>query len=230
VHSFQRPVITLAGLAALAAAVALMAPRQGYSQEKAATQVQVVNTTAAPVPATIVNPASAPVKSQIVNTSAAPVLSRVVNIVPVNGTVTVGNNAVTPLNVRDIGLVSPRFFGQFAISYSSGANGISNVITVPAGKRLILEYVSANANLGDNHSLLALRLNLNNASDQLIGAHWLPTPPAIHSPVFGDSVSISQPLRLEIDPGTKLSFQALQSDGGPGSVSLFATGFLINAP
>lgn len=86
---------------------------------------------------------------------------------PISGTVTVGgdtsvtvnNTATAPVPTRDVDRVVREAFQVGVIPTSfSGSSATRDLVTVPAGKRLVVEYASAWINAGGAGGLLAVSI------------------------------------------------------------------------
>lgn len=120
-------IITLAGLSTPYTVRCQPVPTS--TPNRPPTEVKVINTPAEPVPVTgTVN---------VGNLGSSPL--------PVTGTVNIGNLGNSPLPVRDVDR-AVRIPVQYTIplSMSNGQFGRAETVTIPAGKMLVVEYVSAN--------------------------------------------------------------------------------------
>lgn len=79
--------------------------------------------------------------------------------VPVIGSVTVDSSTTSPLAVKDVDRAARETFQMSSVptSFSNGP-GSTSLITVPAGKRLVVEHVSAWINATEASGLLAASL------------------------------------------------------------------------
>lgn len=120
------------------------------------------------------------------------------------------------------------------LDFSGGAVGISSdEYTVPEGKRLVLEHVSAQARLNSGDRLTSMALALLRPNGVTLGSHYLPTPAGVSNQPIGDDVvfNISQPLRMYLDAGYKFMCQAVRNTSlsGNSNVSCTVSGYLVDA-
>ena len=229
-YNFKRSLIALAGLLTLIGVVAAITPFTGYGQQSpeavAATQdVRVVNPATAPVQTKIVNGTTTPIPAKIVNGSSAPV--------PVTGTVKLGNLTSSPANVRNVETIGQRVHQLLYETIPNGENGstLTAFYQVPAGKRLVVEHVSALIYFPHGQQLRqALFYTLDSNGSQL-DAHYLPIPVAVTDSSFNlDFFSISLPLRQYVDAGMKVAVGAARDvPTGTGFVQFYFSGYLVNA-
>ncbi|HTO69734.1 MAG TPA: hypothetical protein VMR31_07720 [Myxococcota bacterium] len=146
---------------------------------------------------------------QIVNTSANPVLTQDND-----------NRARQPLSFRA------------SISVLPGAeNGFARpAYTVPAGKRLVIEHVSAIGNVASPEQVFTITVYADSGSVYT----YLPVTNLSaqeDAPTRHDVVA-SQPLTMYVDPGDSVDIE-ISSDGGANgvlSMSVSVTGYLVNLP
>ena len=99
-----------------------------------------------------------------------------------------------------------------------------NLVTVPQGKRLVIEYISA---LGVVPTGQRVRVNIRIITSGRFGTHALPLIPQGSFSGF-DNFSASLPVRLYADPGTLVSGEASRDAGtGNGSLTLSISGYLV---
>ena len=139
----------------------------------------------------------------------------------------VGTTISDPVWVRDAAGVPERFQAGTLVNIPEGQLlGTGTVTTVPAGKRLVIEYVSANFQLPSTQAVVELVLQ----SPPGTVSHYL-TP--IRTGVFGthDLWSASQQLRLYADGGDQV-LAALSRTGTTEAVSMSVSisGYLIDLP
>jgi hypothetical protein len=189
------------GLLALIGMFALLTPRTGQSQ---------TDTVGPAKPVLVINALSEPV--------------------PVTGTVNVGNLGNGPLPVRDVDNGLQPFHESVGLFLAGGNSGNSEtLLTVPAGKRFILETVSARAELAavDTpnrveiitqlggkpvlHEILLSRQGLNlNGQPVFVGTHSI---------------------RAYSDPGTEVKFQFSRSDTtNNASADVTISGYFVDLP
>ena len=147
--------------------------------------------------------------------------------VPVTGTISVGNLGDAPLPVRDVD--SPGRQPVTAEGSCSGSGCTATVYTVPAGKRLIVEYASITANIPVG-KVARWRLFTNNAGQQGAELNFpLTQPPAI----FGilSQTTAGQQVRLYAEAGSEVRMNGTTSDNATPSNYIFAiSGHLVDVP
>jgi hypothetical protein len=162
-YKFKNSLIALVGMMALIGLIAAVTPHSGYGQQNEPVgpvkPVKVANSTAEPVPVTgsvnVQGPmtVSGTVKAeQVGDWNVGIAGTPTVNLSPgatvgIAGTPTVqiGNEAANPVPVRDASNVRQPFHRGFNVFLEEGKTGKAHIaFTVPAGKRLIIEYVTAN--------------------------------------------------------------------------------------
>jgi len=205
---------TLVALALVVLAVAVNLGGAGRVVADAVKDVIVANTVANPVPTTIQGPLPA-----------------------ISGNVTVTN---TPsVNVASIPTVIVQsrdeparqpfqHFGSFEIQ--APAFGGNDSFSVPAGKRLVIEYVSFRANIltGGNQ---IVSFSLSNQGGGSIGGFGFVPQTTIDSAVSTTGYIAHDQLRAYCDPGTNVSITAVRNSSvGSDTVSYTVTGFLVNLP
>jgi len=136
------------------------------------------------------------------------------------------NVANTPLPTTDTTLAGRTPFSKrldltFVYGYTRGT------YVVPAGKRLVLTYVSADASVAIGTNVLLGLSTVNDGAE--VEAH-LPTT-AQGEYLGKDVFATSAPMTVYADPGSTVTFAALQAEGGAGEtgglvVSLY--GYLEN--
>jgi hypothetical protein len=112
----------------------------------------------------------------------------------------------------------------------SNPTGVGTLYTVPAGKRLVVEHVSAACGLplGQHLGFVSITTTPTQNADPV--AHYL-TPLIIGDPASSGDFAASTPMRLYAHPGTTVGVQAYR----PGSFDhavckISMTGFLVNLP
>jgi hypothetical protein len=191
--------------------------------------VVVKNTASNPVPVkavgtTIVsvsNPATAPVWARVTNPATSPVWVR--------GT----NPATFPLWVRDVDTARQPFQAQYNFEISEGSYGVGGLtaVTVPARKRLVLEYFSIRLTIPQGQSPQdGPTIEVTNGG-QLV-EYWLP-PPTYSGTLAGTTYVYvsSEPVTLYGDPGTTIGVGASRSAlTGTARVKVSLSGYLVNVP
>jgi hypothetical protein len=216
-----RPLSTLRYLVALVA----LAPAVSYAQTTtptttatAAKDVNVVNTPSvqiANIP--IVDVANTP----NVHVTNVPGVS-VVNI----PTVTVTNEPNDPVLVRSVDDPARHAFQmQVAIPFVDGTMDAKKVFSLPEGKRLVIEFVSAEGTwiIGQHPYLYVLRTRVNGT----VVPHTI-TPP----PNLTDFNTFEKPVRIYADGGTDTAsvFVVRDSDHGTGEARITISGYLVDMP
>jgi hypothetical protein len=226
-YKFRKSLITLIGVVSLMTVVTVVVPHTGYGS----------NGTAAPAPSTQnVNVVNTPtVNAQqsgtwSVNINGTPVVgldaaNNTVRFDAVNNTVKI--DAATPVMVRDIDNPARQpFQASTSIVLPFGqTQGSRSVTTVPAGKVLVIEDISADGRLDGNDKLLSLAIFTGGASYYL---H--PNDEGIDE--LGRRVySASQHVRLYVPAGEAVTGFAERNPatGQPG-VNFSVFGYYVDAP
>jgi hypothetical protein len=198
--SLKNSFIASISLLALIGMIALMTPRTGQSQTEAV---------GPPKPVLVINSPSEPV--------------------PVTGMVNVGNLGNSPLPVRDVDNGRQPFQETTTISLVGDSGHSTTIFTVPAGKRFIIETVSAHAELapvdtphrievitqlGNKtvfHRILVSRQGMDlNGQNVFVGTHYI---------------------RAYADPGTDVEFEFSHSNAANNaSASITISGYFIDLP
>lgn len=155
-------------------------------------------------------------------------IASIVSLLALSGA---GYSQTVPVTSVNTQPVQPSDFLQF----SSIGTGPQSLYTVPAGKRLVVEYVSANILLPSGQTVAYFFLGAANPTDLFtaIAGHYL--APAYQSPC-GDcaqsstSFVISQSLNLYVEPGQALTVGIVKSSFDAGGFAFVqVTGHLIPA-
>jgi hypothetical protein len=178
----------------LTSAFALAAAAPSLAQTS---DVKVVNPASNPVQTKIVNPASAPVPTKIINTAGAPVQTRIVN------------GVTTPVPVKVVDDAAREPF-QKSLSFTTSAN--NTTYTVPAGKRLVIEFASAHFRMPVDVKVTNVTLTTQISSSSGPVPHYLVAhfqgnrlPPGLGFQTT-DEYTASQQLRVIAGPGTQVKF------------------------
>jgi hypothetical protein len=132
----------------------------------------------------------------------------------------------TPLPVQDID--SPGRQPVTAEGSCSDSGCSDTVYTVPAGKRLIVEYASITANIPPG-KVARWRLFANNGGQQVELNFPLTQPPVIFG-VLSQSTA-GQQVRLYADAGSEVRMNGTTSDNGTPSNYIFSiSGYLVDVP
>lgn len=206
------------GLAILAGSFVLGNPMAGHSYATPpADDVKVINAVAEPVPTTVTN-------SPTVMAAQSGRWSVGISGTP---TVKIGNAAENPVLMRDVdNPASQPFHESISFDLPEGFTEVNMPITtVPVGKRLVIEYISAKATLPAGQKLrnLAIRTSLNG---NLVYHYLVQTPTGI----FNEYVT-GQQVRLYADPNTLPHLSATRNTGdGTTAVRVSISGYLVDIP
>lgn len=198
-----RTLLTIAGLACLlsqawGASAQALGP-EAATQDKKAT------------PVIVVNPAPVPVSGTV----------------SIGGTpaVTVGNTEATPVPVRDVGRVATERFQTAIIPTGfTGSSASSNLLTVPAGKRLVIEYASAWINAGGAGGLLAANLTSGPGVTNTLSCL------AQGQNALNFIFACAGPVKQYVEPGATLSFNFQTFASAGGFYRVFVSGHYEPAP
>lgn len=147
--------------------------------------------------------------------------------VPVTGTVSVANLGDSPLPVRDVD--SPGRQPVTAEGSCSGSGCSATVYTVPAGKRLIVEYASITANIPAG-KVARWRLFTNNAGQQGTELNFPLTQPPVIFGIISQSTA-GQQVRLYAEAGSEVRMNGTTSDNAMPSNYIFSiSGYLVDVP
>lgn len=182
-------------------------------------QVTVANTSANPVPTVAQGTTTVGGTVNIGN-------SPTVGISPSANTVQIGNTTNTPVLVRDVDSNAARqpFQATTNLVFTSGFNNQGAFIaSVPAGKRLVIEYVSMVLLLPTGQKPSQAEIVTDNFPHFLI---------ATQQGSFGvfDTFSVSQQVRLYADSSVAFNVVRSANDGVDGSLTATISGYLINVP
>jgi hypothetical protein len=150
---------------------------------------------------------------------------------------TVKIDTANPLLVRDVENSARQPFHNVEFGgFEDGANftGFVPITTVPAGKRLVIEYCSLIATMPVGQTIFNARigtqlLDSNNGST----LYHVLTVSAQGSDGLRDFFSVSQELRLYADPGTTVFCAAQRSSpigSNPGSFGCAISGYFVSLP
>lgn len=136
----------------------------------------------------------------------------------------------TPLFMRDVDNPARQPFQMgFPFTMNSGTQQVFQSFTVPAGKRLVIEYVSMGSGsvpVGQ-HLFIIITTTVG-----AVGAfHFVAVTPqgSIPPPNAADTFVASQPMRVYADPGTTVTIQ-MQRDSADGACgpNLTVSGYLVD--
>ena len=240
-NRIKNSLIAFIGLSLFIGAIALVTPKtqgQGGKAPRAPSpsDVNVVNTPT-------VNVGNTPTvnvgNTHSVNVANSPTVNLApgasVGINPLSNTVRLPNTTASPLPVFDAQDARQPFQASASSIQEAGTNGSTvTVATVPAGKRLVIEFVSATGQLPPGQQVVAWRINTiapptgGQTHELLINAQ----PPFVN----GDALfRASQQVRLYADPGATAGadVRALFTRNTSAGQALFLmtiSGYLVNVP
>lgn len=173
-------------------------------------------------------PTSSTQNVKVVNTSTEPVP------VAVTGTPTVqiGNTAANPVLVRDLDSAGRQpYRAQLSVSFSTIDQGseAQNTLAVPAGKRLVIKYISALISLppdqvvtGDITAGTGIQFN---------PVSWFVLNLQANGGGLNAIYIASQPVELYLDPGTEFFAEFYRSSSvGTGYGRIIISGYLVDVP
>ena len=141
--------------------------------------------------------------------------------------VTIVNTASEPVPMFDVDNPARHPFQETLVKILSPgeANGGSS-LTVPAGKRLVIEYVSGEANATPGQGLwLSIITTIGG------GADYREFNLVVHPSGISNVQIVSQPLRAFANPGTLVTGSIKRSDvTGQVLVSFTISGYLVDVP
>lgn len=131
--------------------------------------------------------------------------------------VEVVNTSDSPVLGRDVDHPARHAFQRgVTLEFATGEGIASAQFTVPANKRLVIEYVSANIVLTDG---IIFRFSVRTSAGSSTGTHYF-VP--MSQPNFPEGYTISQDTRLYAAPGTTVTIEARRV---VNATSLPSTGF-----
>jgi hypothetical protein len=215
--------LTASGFTALVAGLMLTSPPAGEVVAQKIDDVRVVNLSSQPVP------------TAAQGTTAISGAVSISNIPTVNlgtgNTVQLAYTPNNPLPVRDADPARQPFQNWASDTQADGTNGSTiTIATVPAGKRLVIEFLSAVAQMPAGQHLVVCQINtiappFGGLTHELL----INQQPAF---VNGDALfRASQQVRLYADPGSQV--RALMTrDSSQGQALFLATlsGYLVDVP
>lgn len=143
--------------------------------------------------------------------------------------VNVANTSTSPVPVQDVRTATsqPFFHHNFFTFSTQFGNDSADAYTVPAGKRLVIEYVSASGKAGHGEVFISWAIHLGPT------VHYL-TPILAGSGNDGfDYFSASAPVRGYLDAGSQLFFDVERCQfctTANASASYTVSGYLVDAP
>lgn len=147
-------------------------------------------------------------------------------------TVQVGNAPNSPLPVRDVDNPARQpFQGELDPLVTVGSFTASDSLSVPAGKRLVIEFASATINTTSGTKMwVRIQTTTNNSTN----AHTLvPELQGAFAAGGSDFFVAAQPLKIYADPGTQVTF-IVNVLGGVANTNSGAavvmSGYFVNVP
>lgn len=131
--------------------------------------------------------------------------------------------------VKDVDNPARQPFAAGAFPSFSGRLAAESFLTVPAGKRGVIEHVSCVNVLDASNNFVRLQVDV--TTDGNLNSHQF-----VHSnvgPSIGDLEvwSFSQPVRVYADPGTEVELNVFRRVGtGSGNVECYISGHYVDLP
>jgi hypothetical protein len=153
--------------------------------------------------------------------------------IPVTGTVSIGgtpavtvnNSDAAPVPVRDVGRVAKERFQMSTVStFFPTSFAATEVVTVPAGKRLVIEYASAWINAGGAGGLLAANLSSG------VGVTNTLACLAQGQNALNFIFSCAGPVTQYVEPGATLNFNFQTFANSGGFYRVFVSGYYEPVP
>ena len=215
--------IVLSGVVLLALA-ALLGQHHGGASYAAppASSVVVTNTSAQPVPIHLTD-------------SSVPV-SGTVNLAATTSVGIAGNSALTPFFVRDVDNPAAQPFSAKALFSWANGEFLANafIVAVPPGKRLVIEFVSANVNMPPGQKPYHTVLYATDPTFGNLRSIHLNATLQGSSPGGGfDSYVANQPVRIYASPGEYLAVQVYRNSTASTFTDAIAddvAGYLVDLP
>lgn len=132
-----------------------------------------------------------------------------------------------PIPVYDVNEPAMQPFQQeLDFDFEPTQLGAGKSFFVPSGKRLVIEFVSANIGLSTSKAVsFAITTNANGT----IAHHRLLLNELWPNSNFLNYYNVSQNMRIYADPGTEVNIH-VNSGGGEGSVFATISGYLVDFP
>ena len=194
--------------------------------------VRVVNTREEPVPTFAVETTTVNGSVSIAGTPTVKLQTgTIVGINPASNTVQLANTTASPVPVLNVNDASQPFQAIGSITQNSGTNASTIVIAnVPAGKRLVIEHISATGEVPSGQrvthfGILTLTLPVGGLNHDLL----VNEQPAAAD---GDAVfRASQQVRLYAEPGSQVQTTFIRNiSTGQASFHMVISGYLVNVP
>jgi len=198
--SLKRSIIACVGLLALIGAIALLTPRTGQSQTE---------TVGPPKPVLVLNSPTEPV--------------------PVTGSINVGNLGANPLPVRDVDNGRQPFHETKSLFLSGSTGQAITIFTVPAGKRFIVETVSARTELAPLDAVNRVEL-ITELGNKPVFHGILVSKQGLD--LNGQNVFVgTHSIRAYADPGTDVQLEFSHSNVSDDAVATMTiSGYFIDLP
>jgi hypothetical protein len=190
----------------------------------ASTALVGILTTSAPADAQNPRPGSAPVNI----VSSVPLnVSGTVALIP-GGVVEIGNAPSSPVPVRDVDEAAKEPFQQGTVTtVFSSSSSATDVLTVPAGKRLVIEHFSAWINATGPDGLSSISIGVENTGqfDQAMCSQTGKTANGLNH-----FFSCSSSTKLYVDAGQTLQFFVAVANSNGGFHRAFVSGYYVPVP
>ncbi len=142
--------------------------------------------------------------------------------VGINGAIQVGNSASSPVPVRDVENPAREPFSASLNCSNTTTNTCAGSISVLAGKRMVVEFVSGRVSVGSGNELTSVFI-VTGGKEHFLLAHKSPA-----TPTSGTRFDVSQPLRLYSDPGGDVSLHVEISGIGASTLIGRISGYLVD--
>lgn len=142
--------------------------------------------------------------------------------------VTIGNSTQSPVPVRDVDEAAKEPFqhGTVTAAFSSSSSAV-DVVTVPAGKRLVIEHFSAWINATGPDGLSSISLGIGN-SGQFDHASCQQTGQTTNG--LNHFFACSGPTRFYADAGETVRFFVNTTNSAGGFHRAFVSGYYVPVP
>ena len=142
-----------------------------------------------------------------------------------NGTTKSPLGIVSPLNIRDQD--NPALQPVQAFGFTSNNNSVS-IITVPAGKRLVIESVSASMTIATGQRFLTVSVLTSIAANGSLQNHYF-TPIFTGTFSGNDYFTFGESMRFYANPETTV-YLSRNTTNSTGSVGVTISGYYVNLP
>jgi hypothetical protein len=222
--------LTLSGFSLLVFTLVLASPiaSNAVPSDK---DVRVINTTSEPVPTAAQGTTTISGNVSVVNSPAVTFASgATVGINPASNVVRLGNTAASPLPVVNINDAAQPFQAGVGVTQTGTNVSLVTIATVPAGKRLVIEFVSMLGQVppGEHVELL----ELNTIADPFGGATHELLVNEQPAAVSGDALfRASQQVRLYANAGSQVkALFRRSSSAGDATYTATISGYLVDVP